>query len=432
MSDKMSDARAMRSAIDAKQAEAGKAWAAFTAKKDAILASGVDALSNAEAFTELDELGKSYDSVVDEVKGMEGRWALLMKDAPISEGGNPFAAGSRAEEEAGKALAQGGLDFGDRFVKSEVYAQLKADGRLDRMELPLGTTAAVKMADAVEVKTLLTTSAGGAALFRNDRIPTFIDIPQPPLNVLDVIQFGTTDSDTVEWVEESTYTNAAAETAEGTAAPESALAYTTKTSTVQEITHFIPATKKMLADAGQLRTLIDGRMVYGVRNRLQKQVIAGDATGSNLRGIVNVVGILTQARGADSRADAVHKAITKIRIQAEGEAVPQYVGLHPTDLETLQLEKNANGDYFLGGPGQAGSSRTIWGLVPVVSTHFTTGTPVVGDYSFANVWVREGLSLAASDSHSTFFTERKVAILAAMRAAFGVTQPKAFCTVTSF
>ena len=36
-----------------------------------------------------------------------------------------------------------------------------------------------------------------------------------------------------------------------------------------------------------------------------------------------------------------------------------------------------------------------------------------------------------SDQHSDFFTRNLLAILAEMRAAFGVLDPQAFCTVTA-
>jgi HK97 family phage major capsid protein len=63
-------------------------------------------------------------------------------------------------------------------------------------------------------------------------------------------------------------------------------------STVKTIAHWIPATKRALADVGQLRTLIDARLQDGVNLRLDSQMINGDATGENLRGILNTTGVL--------------------------------------------------------------------------------------------------------------------------------------------
>ena len=57
-------------------------------------------------------------------------------------------------------------------------------------------------------------------------------------------------------------------------------------------------------------------------------------------------------------------------------------------------------------------------------------TGIVGDWRQAALWVRDGVQVLASDSHSDFFTKNLIAILAEMRAAFGVLMPKAFCKVT--
>ena len=46
-----------------------------------------------------------------------------------------------------------------------------------------------------------------------------------------------------------------------------------------------------VADAGQLETLVNARLAYMVRSRLQTQIIAGDGVGENLTGLVNTAGI---------------------------------------------------------------------------------------------------------------------------------------------
>lgn len=429
MADLKGQVRDIAATIEAKKAEASTAWAHFDSLRKSASSEGVDFTKNEDAFTKLDEASKSYDTIRDEVASLEAKRARLL-EIVATEGAKPEERKAAAEE-----MAQ---TLGERFTKSAVYAELKASGILDVEAAPVRTPG-VKIATGAEMKTLLSTGDSGSNLFRNDRLGFVVPSVQPALNVLDVIPTATTLSDVVEWVVESAFTNAAAETAESTnasasAAPESALTFTTATSNVREITHFIPVTKKMLQDADQVDAWIQNRLVYGIRKRLQSQVIGGNGSGQNLRGLVNVSGIQTQARGTDSRGDALHKAITKIRINAEGDATAQFIGLHPTDLETLRLEKATSGDYYFGGPAIAGAfGGTIWGLTPVVSTAFTQGTAVVFDPNVMNLFYHaSGLSLSMSDSHSTYFTERKIAMLASLRAALAVYQPNGICTVTSF
>jgi HK97 family phage major capsid protein len=145
---------------------------------------------------------------------------------------------------------------------------------------------------------------------------------------------------------------------------------------VQEIKHFIPATKRAIADAGQVRAIIESELVEGVLERLDGQLLSGNGTAPNLRGIYNTSGISTQAKGSDSRPDAVHKAFTLIRI---ANLQPDALGLHPNDAQDLRLEKDANGAYLFGPPSQAGGDQ-VWGVPMVANVAFTDGTPLAGAY----------------------------------------------------
>ena len=61
----------------------------------------------------------------------------------------------------------------------------------------------------------------------------------------------------------------------------------------------------------------------------------------------------------------------------------------------------------------------------------TQNTALVGDFHQAILWEREGVSLMVSDQHADFFTRNLLAILAEMRAAFGILDIQGFCTVTA-
>lgn len=416
----LEQAKALRAEIDADTTLAKSKWSEFDTLRQSAVKEGVDFTKNADAFTKLDEAGKSYDTVRDGIAAKATKWQRLMELAHEDN-----ATGSDHGVKGGEAVPVRSL--GAKFTSSAEYKDALSRLR-GAADAPFGHSGTVRLAGREEVKTLLS-SSGINALYRNDKIDLLVPLPTAPLNLLDVIPNGTTDSDTVEWQQESTWTNNAAETSEGSDAAESALAYTTATSAVQDITHFLPATKRALADAGQAETLINNRLINGVRIRLQSQLINGNGTTPNLRGIVNVSGILTQALSTDSRSDAIHKAITKIRIQGEGGYVPKFIGLHPTDWETTQLEKSVSGAYYYGGPNGAGAG-TVWGLAPIVSTVFTQGTALVFDEAQCQLWFNGGLDVTMTDSHASYFIAKKVAVMASIRAAFGVYAPKGFCTVT--
>jgi HK97 family phage major capsid protein len=166
--------------------------------------------------------------------------------------------------------------------------------------------------------------------------------------------------------------------------------------------------------------------------RLENQVMAGNGSGDNLLGIINTPNILSQAKGEDSVADAVHKAMTQIRL---GYVEPTGVALYPTDWEKVRLSRDEGGGkagtgaYLYGAPAQAGIEQ-LWGKPVAVTAATGAGTAVVGAWYWATLWLREGIQVLASDSHADFFIKNLIAILAEMRAGFGVQLPPAFCKVT--
>jgi HK97 family phage major capsid protein len=232
----------------------------------------------------------------------------------------------------------------------------------------------------------------------------------------------------VQYMEETTFTNAAAETAEGGTYPEAALAYTEQTSLVRKISVFLPVTDEQLEDEPRIRGVIDNRLPFMVRQRLDSQILVGNGTAPNLRGILNVAGIQTQAKGADPTPDAVYKAMVKV--MTTGQANPDTVVFNPNDWQDVRLLRTADGIYIWGNPSDAGPER-IWGLRAVMAQAMTADTALVGDFgNYAELAVRRGVDVQVSNSHSTYFVEGKQAIRADMRVALVVYRPAAFATVT--
>lgn len=331
---------------------------------------------------------------------------------------------------------------GQRFIESKAYKDLIAMGVAREGSRAAFNSGNVDVLDRVETKTLLQSyGAPGTTLIRNDRLPGIAPFRQAPITLLDLVTVGDTDGNVVEWIQQNSFTNNAAEVAEATATagtsgtkPESALGFTVASTTVRNIAHWIPATRSALADMGQLRTIIDTNLVDGVRRRLNGQMMSGDGTAPNLRGILNTVGIGTTAVGVspDDRLQAFARGILAVRLAF---FEPDSVLLNPNDYLDIRLMRDSSGgantgQYLFGPPSTAGL-ETIWGLPMRQTTELPSGTGLVGDFSQAILYQREGIQVLTTDSHSDFFIRNAIVILAEGRWAFAVPYPTAFATVTA-
>lgn len=339
---------------------------------------------------------------------------------------------------SGLIVPDGKASIGETFIKSGEYQGLMASapngvfGKDHRVQSrPVGYKALVTGGSD--------TSAG--AFVTNDMMGLQVGLTafQRPLRLRDVVTTLTTTSDTIEYVRQTSQTNNAAPVAESTTTadpgsmnaangvkPESSLAWVQVTTPVRTIAHWIPITKRALSDASQVRSLIDAFLRYGLEEELEDQMISGDGTGENLEGLANVSGVQAQAWDTNILT-TTRKAKTKVRLV--GRSVANAYLINPTDLESIDLLQDNEARYYFGGPSGVGSAGTLWGL-PVIETEAVpAGTGYVGDFRKAVLWDREQASITISDSHANFFIRNMVAILAEMRAAFGIIQPNAFVEI---
>jgi HK97 family phage major capsid protein len=276
-----------------------------------------------------------------------------------------------------------------------------------------------------EVKATMTTTAGWAP--EVTRIPRVVEFAHRPVQVLDTLPVSNTDQAGIQWMEETTSTSGAVETAENTVFTESAFAFTERSATIRKIATFIPVTDEQLADVSQVAGLIDARLRFFLMQRLDLQVIAGNGVAPNILGFVQTPGLQTQAMGTDNAQDAIYKAMDKVRVA--GRATPNAVYLHPNDWQGIRLLRTSQDVYYWGPPTEVGIAR-IWGLPVVITEALVEGTAMVGDFAnFSMLWMRQGVEILAGYVGDDFKFGRQ-AIRATLRAALSVYRPAAFCLVT--
>ena len=362
------------------------------------------------AGTELVQLQELEKSLL-ESKG----WAEYLNDPKSMPGMHGDGDGSRPETKT----------IGARFVASEAFKEWKS-GDSDTMSV-----------SDLELKALFRTSAGWDPQdIRESRV---VMSAQRPVQVLDFIPQTPTNQSAVVYMEETTFTNAAVETAEfegvsdaSTAAQgvyqESALALTERSSAVRKIATFVPVTDEQLEDVEGIEGYINQRLVFMLRQRLDAQIINGSGSG-NLLGVAQIAGRGTIVKNpSEPSPSTIYRCMTNVRVV--GRSAPNLCIMHPMDWQNIRLLQTADGMYIYGSPSEAVEPR-IWGLPVVEADSLPEGTAVVGDFiNYTAVRDKRDVDIQISNSHGELFVRGAQAIRADIRAAFVIYRPAAICTGT--
>lgn len=338
--------------------------------------------------TALDNLGVEQRTLADRLLQLEQKSSATKDDEPTDE-------------------TPGAL-----FIKHANYeAFCKQDGRVKTR---------------IEVKNTVTNTVGNTF---SERRPSIIEGAFRVFTLEDLMTKIPTTSNAIDWVRENVFTNAAAETAEGSAMPQSSITFSPGTMPVSTVAHWIKISRQLAMDNAALAAYINRRMVYGVNLRVENQLIAGNGTSPNISGLTvagNFVAhgytaaSLTALGLANNRFDVIGKMIGDC---AASDNPAEVIILNTADWWTLRLAKDGTGRYLLGDPG-ANVVPMLFGLPVVASTALAAGKVWVGALRQAvTLHYREGIALDLSDSDGDNFTSGLVTIRAERRLAQTVDKP---------
>ena len=254
--------------------------------------------------------------------------------------------------------------------------------------------------------------------------------------VADVVGHFPTNGSSVTYIQETSFTNAAASVAEGAAKPEQTFNLAEIAAAVRKVAAWTKMSDELLQDYGRVANFINLKLQAAVLLALDDQILNGNGTAPNQKGILQTAGIQTQAKGADTALDAIFKGITKVR--NPGLFEPDAVVIHPTDYQTLALSKDSAGQYLAGGPftgayGNGGYTfgLPIWGKTAVITTVIAQGTALVGAFQIGcEFYDRQRLTVDMTNSDQDDFIKNLLTLRGEIRGANTVPHPVAFCQVT--
>lgn len=338
----------------------------------------------------LDNLSTKVSSLVAQIKAREA--------APAYDGYNdPFQVLLRSQTDSGALASSGGslLTFGAKAAD----AVKAATGQFGIKALLSGT---------IDVPSPISADV--------------VRIAQVPTSFLDLItdRRSIDETNTFTYLKQTVRTNNAAPVADGAVKPTSVYTLTEVEDRVRVIAHLSePIPERYLADYRELQRFLEQEMRLGLMQALEAQVANGNATGENMRGILNTSGTTAVAFATDTLTTA-RKAVTALR--SIGETPSAWV-LNPADDEAFDLLKaTGTGNYMLN------QSDPLWRLPRVVSAQVPAGTAILADWRQARLVIRQNATLAAGQP-GDLFTRNQVQLRLEGRYGFAVLRPSAFAIV---
>jgi HK97 family phage major capsid protein len=392
----------------------------------------------AEERTQVGQLLAEAKRLKDLLKAAAGDAAL--RAAVLELGGGIELAERPAGRGLGVPPGQGkGLSLGAQVIQApEFQSWLKRVA--PNGYIPESAKGLISPSVAINSKQLITgldpTSAG--AFINPDYTGIYESLGRYPLTLRDLIALRQTTSDTVEFVRQTVQVTQAAPTPEANVKypsgatgeitgtkPQGHMNFERVTETVKTVAVYVGATKRALSDAAQIRGIIDQELREDLVDELETQLLTGNGLGENFTGLANQPGTLIQAWDTNALV-TTRRAITTLLVV--GRQQPTAFLIHPTDWEGIDLLRDLNGNFLRGNPFGQGPN-TLWGVPVVQSFHLTPGSAWLANWRKAVLWDREQATVTMTDSHDDWFIRNLVAVLAELRAAFGLIRPSAFVNV---
>lgn len=249
--------------------------------------------------------------------------------------------------------------------------------------------------------------------------------PVRPLLLSQIIQWGTTTSNTIDWVEIEGKTNGSAMRAEGSVMGQGDLKYQEFSTKCQSLSEYMIVSNESLKDANFLASEIQTELYSDLELLLDDQLLNGDGTSNNLTGIETIATAFAAGSFASSvddanEADVLRVAIHNIKKAGAGRFMPDYILMNDTDLTKLDLLKDSTTGNYIDVPFYSAEGESVK-RIPIISNEgIDAGDYLVGDFKRAKGFVRDQLSVNIYDQHASTAISNLATIVGNMRVGFRV------------
>lgn len=392
---------------------------------------------------EIAKYGGTLTETVKQLKAHEERYEKLTEDMR----GEFQSAVEKALEELKtensrlpqhqKDLFDGLSTLGERFVESEAYQdaiQRKGKGVGKEMELEslmgIDRMLQEKHDRGRLIKGISDTDVLRDFIATTRLLEVFRD-PDRPEHIRDFLPRVSTMSNSVEYLIETVFTNAAAPVTEGEQKSETAITITDASAPVRTIAHWMAINNQILEDLNFVRGYIDQRLYYGLLLKEDQQFLYGSGLAPNIEGIMNNSGIqellLSEGEPGDTMIDAVRRGLNLARLS---EYYPDRILMHPTDWMNIELTKDDDKRYIWISVNDRGVAR-LWRVPVHETTALVQGDCLIGNFRLGAILLdRRKATITVTDSHSDYFIRNRTVVLCEQRVGLMIPRPKAFVRLT--
>lgn len=278
----------------------------------------------------------------------------------------------------------------------------------------------------VEVKNTLTGSDTNVA---PDRRPGIVPGASNMLTIESLYAGVPTGSNAIEFTKEASFTNSAAEAAEGAAKAESAITWSLVNMPISTVAHWIKISRQLAMDNTALAAYVDNRMRYGVQRRVETQLVTGDGVAPNISGFMDT-GNFTAHGYADAALGSTLKKLVLIRkVIADlwnAGYMANAIVLNAADWAQIEIDVLTATSNAVRVSYDMMGNPMLFGVRVVQSVGMTADLFAVGDFrQHGTIYNREGVVVDMSESDSDNFTKNLITLRAERRLALTSEVPAA-------
>lgn len=251
-------------------------------------------------------------------------------------------------------------------------------------------------------------------------------LPMQATTLLDLIpRTAISGGNSYEYLRQVTAPNNAAIVPDNATKPVSLYSFEAVEDKVRVIAHLSePMPIRYAADYPTMLSVLTTEMEQGIKLALEQQIINGDGTGENFKGLLTTTGVL-QVPFSGDMITTTRKAITRMQQAA---ITPTGWVFNVEDFEALELtrENGTTGGFLINADD---AQQRLFKVPAVVSTAVPKGTAILADWNTMSVMVREDTTTLAANQAGDLWAKNQMQLRTEGRFGFAIRQPGAVAVV---